>query len=207
MIPPLAVIALGAVGVALLLNGKRKAPSSTRRDTIQAPPREPQEAAVGMPGTETDSLAALYPPFATRLQRALAELALEGIPFKVMRTARSLERQAHYRQHGWSTVSRSYHTVTAADGSPEALAADVVPIGIDLEAPLDHPDTAKAARAFRRLLEVCRKHGLRTGGEWEPDGGKWSRFGLGWDPGHIQPAPWGGSIDSAHDQGRRPWTS
>jgi hypothetical protein len=131
------------------------------------------------PGEERRDLDALHPAFRARLERVLARLEAEGHPAVVHRTWRSPERQRFYRLTGWSKLDYGYHTVVDGRGGPEALAADVAPVGL----------TTDAARAvfWRALLTAARAEGLTTGATWTRSG-RWRAAypDIGWDPGHVQ---------------------
>jgi hypothetical protein len=148
----------------------------------------------GMPGWVSRSTSDLYPPMAERIDRLFLELVGRGYRPVIRETARSPERQAFYVEKGWSQVAQSFHTVTTDDGEPDALAVDCHDGRFD-------PDDDRQAGFYRALLQAAPKYGLETGGTFTRRG-KWAEFGLGWDPGHVQPM--GITVAQAH-AGQRPW--
>ena len=160
-------------------------------------------AASGMssssPGYETSDLGALAPAMRSHWGMLRNELAAEGFDVEVLRTYRDSVRQKHYFDNKWSQVTRSYHTVTRG-GRPASYALDVSLRGRSWSNPLDIPILA---RFYLRLRALAGPHGLRTGGDYRQTNTTWAAYGLGWDPGHIEPS--GTSIAAVHS-GSDPWT-
>lgn len=151
------------------------------------------------PGFESSSLADLAPDFRGRLQQLLQDMQSQGYDVQVLRTYRSPERQQYYKDLGYSQVTRSYHTVTR-DGKPYAYAADVTMRGLGWQT---RADVERLGPFYVKLRDTARKYALRTGGEYSVrEGSAWAQWGLGWDPGHIEPAEF--SIARAHRGDR--WT-
>ena len=148
---------------------------------------------MGYPGTETSDLSDLAPSFRARWDRVAADLRNQGFLPEVLRTARSPERQAFYLSKGWSQVSRSYHTVQR-NGRPASYSVDVGASGLSYAHPADIPELA---RFYIALRAAARRQGLSTGGEWRQTSATWAAFGLGWDPGHVQPT--GSTIAGVHN--------
>jgi hypothetical protein len=71
----------------------------------------------------------------------------------------------------------SCHNLTDDDGAA-SLAVDITPARDGRAA--DH------ARFFRALGQAAHAEGLAWGGDWRRSNRTWARYGLGWDPGHVQ---------------------
>jgi hypothetical protein len=95
---------------------------------------------------------------------------------------------------GVSRVRFSFHMATGRDGTPEALAADI----LDDDNPLGS-DPAKERRFCLMLAGSAWAHGLNTGTLWglghadraeviaAVAGKDWeANVGLGWDAGHVE---------------------
>lgn len=129
---------------------------------------------------ELDELA---PDMRAKVGKLLSELEGDGYTFKVLDVARTLEEQTAIfdADDGRTRTMNSRHL--GAPGSARA---------VDL-APVSTPDGAAStdelrAQAYIALRDAAPAYGLETGGTWSKDGGKWSAYGLGWDPGHVQEA-------------------
>jgi hypothetical protein len=111
------------------------------------------------------------------------------IDAKVHRTP---AQQAELKRRGVSTVSYSFHNVTARDGTPESLACDIT----------HAPNAWDSSQHFWLMLAAAAQaHGLETGIRWglkQNDRAainraivqrQWTepRLRLGWDPAHVQP--------------------
>lgn len=147
----------------------------------------------GLPGVETSSFDALDPQFKRQFLQLVAAMRGEGFDVQTMRTYRSPERQRYYLEQGTSSVSRSFHTVTR-NGRPSAFAADVTQRGLSSLRP---GDELALSRFYLELRTQARRFGLRTGGEYSRRADSpWSKYDLGWDPGHVEPANY--TIAQAH---------
>lgn len=101
----------------------------------------------------------------------------EGKHYRVIQAWRSMERQQYLMDKGWSTVRYSYHTATLADGTPDSRAIDLDPFWTD--------DDGEKAEFYLDLWEAAESCGLKSGAAWSQRG-KWAKYGIGWDPGHIE---------------------
>lgn len=150
-----------------------------------------------IPGTASSSPEDLDPAMRWRVEEFFAALRELGHEPVYRETARSLSRQAYYLEQGWTQVARSFHTVTR-DGRPAALACDFH----DGRWPADDD---RQVELYKAACQLAPRWQLRTGGEFSRKG-KWAAFDLGWDPGHVEPAPGLVTIAAAH-AGARPWTT
>lgn len=144
------------------------------------------------PGAETDSMHALDPKFRPALERVLARLRKQGWHPYVRSTYRSPRRQeAMYNMSqarelfgaGPGTHAKggeSCHNHRTDDDQPGALAADIVP------GEGDKQDTRSRARFYWALGKAARAEGMVWGGSWAKTNPTWRKYGLGWDPGHVQ---------------------
>lgn len=151
----------------------------------------------------TKSLDDLHPWFRARYAKVVERMNRDGYPTKVNATYRSKADQLAAYERGNSKVKQSYHGVEGKDGKRESFAADVQ----DARYPLEispgkvHP---KQAEYFIKLRNAAREHGIRTGGEFSKTNPDLAQYGLGWDPGHIEPAPESGLTISRLHSGFRP---
>jgi hypothetical protein len=144
-----------------------------------------------LPGVERHRMADLESGFRRDVERVLAALRRRGFEPRVLVTYRDSRRQDLI--HGVSRLAerlgldpitrvrggRSCHNRTGSDGEPAALAVDLGSSRSDL--------TLKQQACFYRALgAAARDRGLVWGGSWRRRNATWRRFGLGWDPGHIQ---------------------
>jgi len=136
----------------------------------------PETAGSG-PGTATGRLSALDPQFRARAEMVAAAMLLKGYRPRALETYRDPTRQAYYQSQGWSHTSQSFHNIKPA------YAIDVVADGITSS------DFAALAEFYKALRDAAPTFGLRSGGSYTPiTGNTWAQFGLGWDPGHLEPA-------------------
>ena len=143
-----------------------------------------------VPGTQSSALQDLDPQFRVDVTNILSQLDREGYKARIITTWRSPLRQSliyHYSQvRAWAglgpaslvAASASCHIRADQRGRPRALAVD---IALDEQAPL-----TRHAEFFHRLgtLAIARK--LDWGGLWQRSNATWRKFGLGWDPGHLE---------------------
>lgn len=144
------------------------------------------------PGAETGSLDALDPEFRARVERVVKKLEEKGYHPEVRSTYRSARRQdAMYtfsrtkEMFGASPGTRarggeSCHNHTDERGLPASLAADVIP-GEE-----DRKDSRSRARFYWALGKAAKQEGLVWGGSWAKTNPTWRKYGLGWDPPHVQ---------------------
>jgi len=133
------------------------------------------------PGAWSDSLEALAPAFRVRVARMVVALAAMGYRlgehYVPGSTWRSKERQRFIVDKGWSRTMRSKHAVTAADGTPAAMAVDMFPL---------MAKEAEKAAFYTALMASAEREGLVSGGSWGRTNATWAKYGLGWDPGHVE---------------------
>lgn len=148
--------------------------------------RGAREASMGKyPGIASKSMGDLYGPFRAKVEALFEDMRGQGFDVEVRETYRDSVRQQFYKDAGWSSVSWGFHMAQNPDGSPGSLAVDVKPRGVSVLDESSERDTNKAAKFFTALMNTAPKYGLMTGGEFSKRG-KWAKFDLGWDPGHIQ---------------------
>jgi hypothetical protein len=162
----------------------------SQRPTTRAAARQAQ--AERTPGTEqrwidTDKLAATDPR--VRLPELLDRLRKRGLQPRIAFSWRSLATQDYLLAQKRSSVSFSFHNAVA-DGAPASLAADLFDArygwGDDTHG---SPKSNGALTFFRALGEEARALGLVWGGAWKSRPSFWSRYGIGWDPAHVQAVP------------------
>lgn len=103
---------------------------------------------------------------------------------------RTPAEQAEKKRLGFSKVSYSFHTVTGANGVPESLAADIVDVRYQWNAP---------SKYWLQLAACAEAHGMQTGIRWGLSTPKravintlirlknWdAKFALGWDAAHTE---------------------
>ena len=104
---------------------------------------------------------------------------------------RSSAQQARLKAEGKSTVSYSYHNVSTTAGDPDALAADIVDVRWQWNAPRSY---------WLRLAAAAERQGLTTGIYWGLTQAQrkaiagaieredWdAKVALGWDTAHVEP--------------------
>ena len=138
-----------------------------------------------------DRYTELYPTFRARVKKVIASLESGGIRPRIQDAWRSPADQRKAYESGHSKLLFAFHNVTAKDGTPEALAVDL----LDDDSPLN-PDK----RYLLQLAAASEKAGLITGIRWgvpsklaeaidqaiaAKDWG--SMVKIGWDPTHVQP--------------------
>lgn len=153
-----------------------------------------KDPGMGYPGEATNDINALYPSFRAKVMVLIGQLRSgqgpsgENWDVEILETWRSPERQAFYKSKGWSTVDYGFHTVTGPNGEPESLAIDMKADPYDWNAPADHSDTKKLAQFYSDIAALAPKLGLSSGASWSRKDPKWAKYGIGWDPGHVEPA-------------------
>ena len=137
-------------------------------------------------------IAELFPTFATRLKKVIADLEKAGLRPRIQEGWRSPADQLKAFNSGHSKLKFGFHNVTADDGTPESLAVDMLD---------DNNPTTPPVSYLLRLAAASRNHGLETGILWglpahlkqgvedaiEAEDFS-ARVKVGWDPTHIQPA-------------------
>jgi hypothetical protein len=138
-----------------------------------------------------DRLTELYPPFRARVEKVIRDLESGGLRPRIQDAWRSpADQQIAFNSHH-AQVRFSFHNVTAKDGSPEALAVDMLDD--------DHP-LGPAKSYLLHLAASAEKAGLVTGIRWGVPkkliqaidaaiaSQEWdAQVKVGWDPTHIQP--------------------
>ena len=139
----------------------------------------------------TERLSELYPTFRARIASVISALENSGIRPRIQDAWRSPEDQKKDFDAGNSKLLFGFHNVTAADGTKEALAVDM----LDDDSPL-----ALGKSYLLQLAAAAEQAGLMTGIRWGvPDGmigaidaaiaaKDWgANVKVGWDPSHVQP--------------------
>ena len=150
-------------------------------------------------------LTELHPAFRVRVQEVLKEMESAGYRPRIYQAWRSAAEQMDAFRKGYSQVKYGFHNVTAADGTKEALAADIIDD--------DRPLTAKTDYTLH-LAAAAQMNGLSTGVRWGLSDAyskaiddaiaaqTWTiPIHVGWDPLHVEMA--GITIQEAKS-GRRP---
>ena len=138
-----------------------------------------------------DRLKELFPSFAKRIGKIIADLESAGVRPRIQEAFRSPADQLKAFNGGFSKLKFGFHNVTDASGNPESLAVDL----LDDDRPL-----TPTSGYLLRLAAVVQKHGLETGILWGlpaklqlgvtnaiAAGDFTSQVKVGWDPTHIQP--------------------
>ena len=138
-----------------------------------------------------DRLQELYPTFRARLKRVITALESAGIRPRIQDGWRSPADQKKAFDEGHSKLLFGFHNVTAADGTPESLAVDL----LDDDAPLN-----VGKSYLLQLAAAAEKAGLMTGIRWGVPAKlvaaideaiaaeDWKApVKVGWDPTHVQP--------------------
>jgi hypothetical protein len=133
----------------------------------------------------------LFPAFATRLRAVIADMEARGHRPRIQDAWRSPEDQRKAFEAGHSKLLFGFHNVTAADGSPESLAVDLLDD--------DHPTTSGRPYLLKLAAAAEREH-LVTGIRWGLPAAlrlaidaaiaaeDWDApVKLGWDPTHVEP--------------------
>jgi hypothetical protein len=152
-----------------------------------------------------EKLNQLFPTFAARLKKVIADLESQGIRPRIQDAHRSLEDQLKAFEAGNAKVKFGFHNVTGSDGTPESLAVDMLDD--------DHP-LAPSVKYLLQLAAAAQKQKLETGILWGlpsalQEGVKTAiaagdfeaKVKVGWDPTHVQPT--GITIQEAKN-GKRP---
>jgi hypothetical protein len=147
----------------------------------------------------------LHPKFGARLARVIKRLEIDGLRPRIQDAWRSVDEQIAAFNSGHSKLKYGFHNVTAANGTPEALAVDL----LDDNAPL-----VPGKPYILKLAAAAEAEGLVTGLRWglpailrtaidEAIAAKdWKApVKIGWDPLHVEPT--GITVQEAK-QGKRP---
>ncbi|MGH8507536.1 MAG: hypothetical protein ACREVH_02285 [Gammaproteobacteria bacterium] len=133
----------------------------------------------------------LYPTFRARLQKVIVALESKGIRPRIQDAWRSPADQEKAFRNKNSKLLFGFHNVTAGDGTPEALAVDM----LDDDSPLSPSKTY-----LLQLAAAAEAAGLVTGIRWGVPkhligaidaaiaARDWdANVKTGWDPTHVQP--------------------
>jgi hypothetical protein len=133
----------------------------------------------------------LYPTFRLRLKKVIKGLESRGLRPRIQDAWRSPADQKEAYDSGHSKLLYGFHNVTAKDGSPEALAVDL----LDDDFPLNSRKSY-----LLQLAAVAGKAGLITGIRWGVPrhlsaaidaaiaAKNWdANVKIGWDPTHVEP--------------------
>ena len=143
-----------------------------------------------LPGDDVASLEVLHPELRPQVDAVIVELEDAGWDVRVSSAWRSPQRQdAIYAigqlgerlgQSPWSRVrgGRSCHNQLDDAGGPGSAAVDLVPGGVD--------GLEQRAAFYRALGGAADRQGLRWGGDFGHSNPVWARYGMGWDPAHIE---------------------
>lgn len=134
----------------------------------------------------------LFPTFAVRIRAVIAAMEARGHRPRIQDAWRSPEDQRAAFEAGHSKLLFGFHNVTAADGSPESLAVDLLDD--------DHPTTPGRAYLLK-LAAAAERQRLVTGIRWGLPAAlreaidhaiaaeDWNApVKLGWDPTHVEPS-------------------
>ena len=139
------------------------------------------------PGTQSSQMSTVDPTLAKKIERILNTLENEGFHATLSSTHRSPEKQQcyydiskvikkHTGQTGLTSTTKSCHN-NMHNGQPASLAVDIHYFTGSLD---------DKAKFYIRLRELARSEGLISGGDFSKSNPVWAKYGLGWDPGHIQ---------------------
>jgi hypothetical protein len=139
-------------------------------------------------------------PFASRVKAIIVDLERANWRPRIQEAWRSTQAQRDRRGAGNSRLLYGYHNITAADGTPEALAVDL----------LDDDDPLRPSRLYLiDLARYARDHDCETGIAWGlpsnlaravelavadrhqsdlHEQALYAALKLGWDPAHVQVA-------------------
>ncbi len=143
-----------------------------------------------LPGEDLADVEALHPELRPAVDAVIAQLEEEGWEVRVSSAWRSAERQEaifaigqlgeRLGQSPWSRVrgGGSCHNQLRDDGGPGSAAVDLSPGGVES---LD-----ERAAFYQALGQAAEDQGLRWGGSFGHSNPVWARYGMGWDPAHVE---------------------
>lgn len=137
-------------------------------------------------------LAELHPVFRRRVETIIRQLEADGYRPRIQQAWRSVKEQLALVEKGTSKVKWGFHNATADDGTPEALAVDLLNDDTPIVPPMRYL-LKLAAHALRVQCETGILWGLSNGPRENLDAaireGNWAYVGpRGWDPTHCQPS-------------------
>jgi hypothetical protein len=147
---------------------------------------------LGGPALAASAVPGVEPAFARDVTAVLGELKKQGFDPRVAEAYRDPKRQQFLYNLGVFLELFGAQPMTRAqggqschnhqeEGAASSLAVDILP-------PNEEVDTAKRAAFFHALGKASRARGLGWGGAWPRKNTTWKKYGLGWDPGHVQSA-------------------
>ena len=139
-------------------------------------------------GQDTARLEDMHPQLQRKVLPIIETLKKEGFNLTVSSVYRSPDRQVCLYNlsqtmkrvsfgytNGVTSTKKSCHNHTRQH-KPSALAIDLHLYGTE----------EQEVKYYLRLRELVRKSGLRSGGDFKKSSPKWSKYNLGWDPGHVE---------------------
>ena len=135
-------------------------------------------------------LAEMYPAFRTRAQAVLKELEGYGLRPRIQEAWRSPQDQMDEFRAGRSRLIYGFHNATAADGTKEALAADIIdddsPLGLNLPyvlhliAAAENNDLTTGIYLNLTGQNIAAIHSAVATRNWA------AQLRIGWDPMHVE---------------------
>lgn len=185
----LGAVALGGAALALAAATPAPAPPPPKWLMPAVPATRRQEKPMSVPPEQRwppeRKLWAADPRL--QLDTLLARLEARGHQPRLVFTWRSLATQDGLLAAGRSRLSFSLHNAVGEGAQPQSLAADLIDARYGWGDSKHGSDKANGALAFfRDLGELAGELGLEWGGTWTRRPSFWSRYGIGWDPAHIQ---------------------
>jgi len=164
----------------------RQQPFPAPSITIMAIPTETQRKL-----NNASRLLKISPSIRGHVAAVITELEAAGYRPQIdSQVWRSIAQQAKLKAEGKSTVSYSFHNVSTSMGSPDALAADIVDVRWQWNAPRSY---------WLRLAGAAQRQGLTTGIYWGLTQAQrkaiataieredWdAKVALGWDTAHVE---------------------
>jgi hypothetical protein len=151
-------------------------------------------------------LAEMYPTFRTRVQAVIKELESQGLRPRIQESWRSPQAQMEAFRSGHSQLMYGFHNVTAANGTKEALAADIIddnsplslnlPYVIHLAAAAENNDLTTGIYWNITDASVAAIHAAVATKNWN------AKLRIGWDPLHVEAT---GITPKEAQQGKRPY--
>jgi hypothetical protein len=186
LVVTLLVAVCSAASVAVIRRPARA--SGLMRDGARVSVRLAYRAGL-VPGVETTDLDHLHPDFRGQVARVVATLGEQGHTVRVAATYRSPVRQDLIWQFSrlMEHLGASPGTRVAGGSSCHNQRLDDAPaaVAIDLRGGRELDLDGRAA-FYHALGAASKSEGLRWGGAWKQRNATWARYGLGWDPGHVE---------------------
>lgn len=125
------------------------------------PSRPPEWRGDSSMWPEEKKLRSCDPVLAQKVRSVLQGLRARGFQPKIVYAWRSVEVQAQLVKEGRSQVQFSFHNAQQPDGTPAALASDIV------DARWNWTPAAKKNGFWKALSEEAKRQGLEWGGNWQ----------------------------------------